>query len=326
MLSIVNEVSGLCGLPNELLLHILDRLSTSDLFSLTSTSHRFHALSLRLIHKRLTHAASLGAQILLLECYHPSAKLTAGQLFCTPLGTPGLSDALSHGGDSPIGKLAHLGSLYSRFRPQRKEPDRVTVQRIRPGDIPGSRTHPVTALNGPNSLSPTSGPIPSSFLVAETVSIDAHELFSQLCCVTNLVSVGPRRGLFLSVVEIGDGTIRVWREWLAAQSKSQSSTTIQSEVEETQSHGVDLADDPSILWVSNRQNAVGIKFHVEERRMRQNNPILYNVEDENELPVSYYVEFEELLIKNTLLLRTMEESVVQQNSISGKAVVFGNFR
>jgi hypothetical protein len=272
--SMSQETRSLSQLPNELLLQILDRLPTANLKSLTSISHRFHALSLRLFHDRLTHAASLGAQTLILECYHPSAKLTAGQLFCTSLGTPGLVDALSHGGPKPVGKLAHLGNLYSRFRPQRKEPDRAIVSRIRPGDIPGSRTYP-GIFNGGQSSTTITSPSPSSLLVSETVSLDTHELFSQLCCVTNLVTVGPRKGLLLSIVEISDGTIRVWRDWLAAQVGRKSASITDKK---------ELGSDSSILWVNNCQNSVGIKFRVRRRTLTQNNPILYTPEEENEMP------------------------------------------
>ncbi|KAJ9629899.1 hypothetical protein H2203_002284 [Taxawa tesnikishii (nom. ined.)] len=280
--------NGINALPNELIYSILQPLPTSTLLALTPVSKRFHALTLRILHHRLTTAAGLGDHTLILECYHPSAKLFAGHLYCTSLGTPNLSDSLEPcdpDGNYQVGEVGAMGKLYTRFRPSRKEPDRepgspTIVRRHPAGDIPGSRTHPSSASQSTQHQSA------GSELVAETVSLDAHELFSQLCAVTNLVKIGPRRGLFMSIVEVSDGTIRVWRDWLAGQigaGRKSAQSSKEGSVE-------DLTQDPSILWVNNSNNAVGIKFRVRERKWRRDNPILYSAEEE--VAVSYYIEFE----------------------------------
>jgi hypothetical protein len=40
------------------------------------------------------------------------------------------------------------------------------------------------------------------------------ESFAQLCTITNLVRMGPKPGLFRSHINMSDGVIRVWRDWL----------------------------------------------------------------------------------------------------------------
>ena len=52
-------------------------------------------------------------------------------------------------------------------------------------------------------------------LVSHILNLDSHELFSQLCVVTNLVQLGPRRGVFYANVTIADGVVRILRKWLA---------------------------------------------------------------------------------------------------------------
>ena len=252
---------------------ILALSATKDVLNLSSVSRRFHALALRIYHNRLTVAAALTEHTLLLECYHPSARLTAPPLFCTSKGTQGLEDALEHGGDTPLGKIAYLESLYTRFNPQRQEPERTAVRRARAGDIPGSRTHPSSSRQETNSSS-------TGLSVSETVSLEAHELFSQLCCVTNMVTLGPRRGLFTSRVEVSDGTIRVFRNWLA---KEVNAPTLRDEP-------LEPSKDRSILWVNTLDNLVGIKFRVRTRKRQQDNPILYASDEE--VAVSYDIDYE----------------------------------
>ncbi|KAK5018037.1 hypothetical protein LTR60_001672 [Cryomyces antarcticus] len=294
------STASLCTLPNELLLAILNILPTRALLPLAPVSRRFYAVILRLIQNRLALAANLTEHTLLLECYHPSAKLTQPPLYCTYLGTEGLAKAeLDGDDDNAIGRLGFLNGLYSRFRPLRKEPDTSSVRRHPAGDIPGSRTHPATRTQSGHYGT-------ADELVTEVVSLEAGEGFTQHCVVTNLVKVGPRRGLFVSFIDIGDGVLRIWREWLAEQATLyplQSSTP------------------PSVLD-DHASSPSCIKFRVKERRWRRDNPILFQSDDE--VAVSYSIEYEELLIRTTHLLK-IEKSLLQEHNHSGKAVVFGSF-
>ncbi|TKA54898.1 hypothetical protein B0A49_12483 [Cryomyces minteri] len=310
------STASLCTLPNELLLAILNILPTRALLPLALVSHRFHAVILRLIQNRLALAANLTEHTLLLECYHPSAKLTQPPLYCTYLGTEGLAKPELDGDDDrAMGRLGFLNGLYSRFRPLRKEPDT------------SSSGHYGTADE----------------LVTEIVSLEAGEGFTQHCVVTNLVKVGPRRGLFMSFIDIGDGVLRIWREWLAEQATlsplqsptppsilddyASSSSCACPAVEDT-TKGQNSAEnsprnDTRVLWVNNSSDSVGIKFRVKERRWRRDNPILFQSDDE--VAVSYSIEYEELLIRTTHLLLKVEKSLLQEHNHSGKAVVFGSF-
>jgi hypothetical protein len=135
------------------------------------------------------------------------------------------------------------------------------------------------------------------------VFLDEGELFSQLCTVTNLVKVGPKPGLFLSHVNINDGVIRVWRDWLAAQAASPNSKA-------------------PILWVDMAQH-VGLRFRVAEKEYAwERLPILLSPDDEP--PVAYRLEFEELVVRTSQLLLMVEKSEVQEVTTSGKAIVIAS--
>ena len=224
-------------------------------------------------------AASLKDRKLILECYHPSAQYTEPYLFCDYLGTPGLSDEIEgqgwiYEGAENDGRLGRLRGLYSRFRPTRPEAD--PPFRSHPaGDVPGSRTYPE---------SPSLAAVQPVELVAQTINLDSHELFSQLCVSVNLVQTGPRRGVFLSCIDVLKKTTpRIWREWLADGAKSTNSPTLElTDLD-------DLDQSRRIIWVDNARN-IGMRAHVRERKWRRDAPILMP-KDEDEA-VSYSVELE----------------------------------
>ena len=252
---------------------ILSSLSTHDLLALTPVSRRFSSIILSIFHYRLSLAANLDGHTLLLECYHPSARLTSGQLYCDYLGTDGLEDALDYPSEEVGACLGHLQRLYSRFLPHRKESTQLFQQRAIPGDIPGSRTHPSSSQHQ-SVRRLENGP-----LAVETVSLEPHELFSQLKVVTSIVKTN-KRDRIISAVELSEGIIRVKRDWLADQVQANSSNT----------ESIHPPQDSSILWVNNCEDCIGIKFKVIQRRLRQDNPILYTSEEE--VAVSYDLEFE----------------------------------
>ncbi|KAG8630306.1 hypothetical protein KVT40_001925 [Elsinoe batatas] len=294
----------LSALPHELLSLILSFLPTASLALLTSVSRHLHHTSLQQFHSRLLSATSLDDHTLILECYHPSAKLVAAHLFCSSLGTPGLESALDYLPGQEVGRLKELCNLYTHFLPQRKEPETRIARRHPAGDVPGSRTHPSSSAR-PEMQG-------NGILVAETVSLDAGELFSQLCCVTNLVKMAPgARRLITSIVEVSDGMIRVWRNWLRQR-------------DGLKEDGQAVEGDEGILWVNNAGDSVGIKFRVSERGFRRDVPVLFVSEDE--VAVSYYVEFQELLIKTKYLLDKIERSRAQDGREgNGRAIIFGSF-
>ena len=113
----------------QLIVQLLTPFPTRALLPLTAVSQRFHNIILRILHYRLLLAASLKEYRLILECYHPSTKWTEPYLFCTYLGTDGLSS--KHEGEGSLyadcanaARLQKLSGLYSRFRPARPEEER----------------------------------------------------------------------------------------------------------------------------------------------------------------------------------------------------------
>jgi len=283
----------------QILLNIFDLSPTRELLPLTPTCRQFHSLILRLIHHRLQIAARLDGHILFLECHHPSARLTAPPLYCTPIGTEGLDSLLSDINDKNLylGQVQKLGSLFTTFRPECNEPELKVKQRHPAGDVPGSRTYQDTTVR--------SATVTEDNVVRDTVSVDAHELFSQLITVAYLGRREPIRGLLCSLQEVAEGTIRVWRDWLSKHCESRSFTDDSTVIVHRGSESSDTAKersdsttdtfdptkDPQVLWINTRGEDVGIKFKVKRRKQQASSvPLLYS--SDVELSVSYVVEFQ----------------------------------
>ncbi|KAF9693971.1 hypothetical protein EKO04_007892 [Ascochyta lentis] len=309
-----------------LLLHLLVPIPTPELLPLTAISRRLYNIILRILHNRLVAAAELDSHSLLLECYHPSAKLTEPPYFCAYRGTDGLSlyDNPSEPARAVTARLGEMRQMYSRFRPYRRELEDGGRRVIRrPGDIPGSRTYPGTAQDKYKGE-----------LVRQTVSLEAHELFTQLVAQTNLVKIGPYNGLFSAFVDVEEGVLRVWREWLSntATRGSTLSADVGQEIVEEVGKGKEVVrevaeekfdpNDQRILWISTAKNT-GIRFNVKERKLRRDAPIL--IRNDEDMPVSYDIEYDELLIRTSHLLLMLEKSMVQEDNSAANAVVFGSF-
>jgi len=346
--------TNLLDLPNELILHILTSFSTQDLLNLATVSHRLHALVVRLILNRLIVAANPPDHTLLLECYHPSARLTEPALYCTYLRTLGLHPDLEYeqisSDDAPIGRLGQLRALYSSFRPQRKLPDSPSPPPQHPaGDVPGSRTHPSSSSSRAARLARFEEQAAND-CVKQVLSLEGHELFTQLCAVANLVQPGPRRGLFGSIQPVEEGVVRVWREWLRMMAGMaddvddgipEAGSGAQAERQEVGSATKEVQKDERILWIDIKKN-VGLKLKVTERHWRRDMPVLWSA-DEDDIAMSYEVEYQgmsrfhqitplfqqidslEILVKTSHLLLMLEKSLSQQDNTSGKAIVFGSF-
>lgn len=269
-------------------------MPTPALLPLTVLSHRVYTLVLRILHNRLVAAADLESHSVLLECFHPSAKLTEPPFFCTYHGTDGLKlyDGFAEDDMNLARRLGEMRNLYSRFRPYRRELE-TGGRRVRgpPGDVPGSRTYPGTAKEKFTGEA-----------VRQIMSLDGHELFTQLVAQTNLVKLGPRHGLFTCFVGIEEGVVRVWREWLRKMSAKEEGkpTKQQQEIVEEVGKGKEPVreisedrqgvNDERILWVSPAKNT-GVSFHVRERKLRRDIPILVRA-DEEDMPVSYEIEYD----------------------------------
>ncbi|KAF2774323.1 hypothetical protein EJ03DRAFT_303851 [Teratosphaeria nubilosa] len=331
---------GLFALPNEILLQILSAFPTRQLLAFTSTCRHFHSLILRILHNRLQIAAGLNDYKLYLECARPSESQTATSFFCTSLGTHGLQELYddinrsfedTEGAEKQIGQVRRIGELYSRFRPQKKEPP-ARGRFVPPGDIPGSRTHP-------SNCAIPEAPTVGDEVVSKTVTVDAHDLFSQLSTQAYLGKKETSRGYLISIQGVTEGTIRVWRDWLSKHSETKVfsdgepvvihrdppiSPQPESAAGSSAAEVVGPLKDPTVLWVNTRDQSVGVKFRVKQKQWKMANPVLF--ESENEVAVSYLVEFEpEVYVRTAHLLLKLEEAEEQVLNSSGKSIVFGSY-
>lgn len=206
----------------------------------------------------MLNAACLPRNELILECYHPSAKISTPYLSCHRIGAATLDGNLL---TDDCERLADVQQLYSSFRPAIIENNRQSWR---------FRTSIMNSENEGEESQSQERSCPR-----EEVFLDTGESFSQLCTVTNVVKEGPKHGLFVSHVNVSDGVIRVWREWLATR------VVMSSEAQNEQS------DDDRILW-ADRNHHVGIRFQVllgPTERM----PLLSSLD--NDEPVSYTLEY-----------------------------------
>ncbi|KAL5361074.1 hypothetical protein BJX96DRAFT_151362 [Aspergillus floccosus] len=284
----------LFSLPNEVFVQILSPFSTRALLPLTTVSHRFHALVLRILHYRLLLSASLKEYKLILECFHPTSKLIEPHVFCEYLGTDGLSNKYEGEGSlyenvETAQQLGRLSTLYSRFRPE------VTVEQ---------------RSNGAR-LVPSADHDPDSLAVTRPINLDEDENFSQLCVVVNIVKVMPGTNLLLSTITVEDGVIRIFRDWLKEQIKRPRPATTPG--------GVSKDGDSRMLWVGQSKN-VGLQVRVREKNYI-NRPAPVLVHRDEDPFASYELYIDELHIRTTRLLMTMEQSLQEEQNYT-KAMIF----
>ncbi|KAI1081692.1 hypothetical protein F5B20DRAFT_52708 [Whalleya microplaca] len=277
------------SLPNEILINVLSSFDTRSLLPLAAVCHRFRGLVGRVHYARLIEATVLKDHEVILECYHPCDKLSTPSLFCEYLGTDGLSEA----GD--VANLGQLNSLYARFRPYLGDGQKRQRNRGPPSAMIQKTEEP--AIEPPT----------------HEVHLESGELFSQLCTVTDMVKVGPRRGLFLSIANVTDGVIRVWRDWLQKEAEKTAKAS------KTQQRARTSMDD--ILWTDSSKN-VGLKFRVtKDESLRE--PVLFASDEDP--PVSYSLEYQELFIRTNQLRLSYETSEAQQQeNHTGKAIVIAS--
>ncbi|PLB34176.1 F-box protein [Aspergillus candidus] len=297
-------------LPNEVFVQIFTPFSTRDLLPLTTVSRRFHALILRILHYRLLVSASLKEYKLILECFHPASKLVEPHVFCKYLGTDGLSDQYEGKGSlyedvDEAQRLGRLSSLYSRFRPEAT----VEEQSI------GVRLLSSWGIGG--------GSREDNLLVTRPIHLEVFENFSQLCIVVNIVKVIPGSSLLLSAVTVEDEVVRLFQDWLQDAVRRREHLENHNDPysrETTEESDADIRMDGSqMLWVDQARN-VGLKVRVREKReVSEAAPIL--VHRDEEPATSFELAIEELHVRTTRLLTTMEKSLEEQQNHS-KAMIF----
>ncbi|KAL7627321.1 hypothetical protein AAE478_001513 [Parahypoxylon ruwenzoriense] len=274
------------SLPNEIIIQVLSSFPTRSLLPLATVCRRFYGLVGRVHYTRLVEASRLRDHEVILRCSHPSEKLSTPSLSCEYIGTDGLSEA----GD--LANLGVLNNLYARFRPFLPK-SYGRLSRWQTGAVVGESADPVSR-------------VPS-----QEVHLDSGELFSQLCTLTNLAKMGPRRGLSSSNANVSEGVIRVWRDWL----QRQAADTVGM-----QQRASTVLDDSSILWTDSSK-IVGLRFRVVKDESVPA-PILVGLNEEPS--VSYSLEYEELVIRANWLPLSFEISEAQQVTHAGKAVVIAS--
>ena len=272
---------------------LLTAFSTDDLLPLVLVCRRFHAVIVRILHYRLLIAAALPEYKLILEAYHPSKRNTEPYLFCTYLGTDGLSS--QHEGEGSLyadcpgaeGRLAKLGALYSRFRPEKPGVEGSMPKRAFPaGGTPsqangGSTSQPIYANGGDGG----------SQKVLHSLNFDGGELFTQFCTYASLVTLGPRRGVFLNTVHMvkdKEGWMRVWKHWLkerADELKADEDEQLR-QVASVSELDPAIGDDRTILWQDFKRN-IGIRVSVRDQQRRTTTT---STVDEDDLPQSFALE------------------------------------
>ncbi len=259
---------------------MLNLLPTQSLLQSRSVCHRIQNLIIRIVRGRLLRAASLTDRKIILECYHPSAQYTEPYLYCDYLGTPGLIDRVEDRSsiyDYQAAKDGTLGRSYSHFRPTRKDPTPRFYRSHPAGDVQGSRTS-----DAANRVSQPS----ESDAVTQNVSLEAHELFTQLRFLVAVVQTGPRSGLFLSVENLIDKTQRIFRSWLAE--RAEATRVHKTDVSNRIIDELDCGANET-LWIDQKKT-IGLKVHVKERKGRKDLPVLFHKDEDQ--AITYSLELE----------------------------------
>jgi hypothetical protein len=282
-------------------------------------------VALRILKQRLARAIADTDRRLMLECYHPTEKLYTPYLYCNYLYTDSFAavEAEAQGGGAgsqpppPLRRTGGLRAIYSHFRPvehDENRPRRARYSRRQSGSDVGQA--PAQAQR--SVLRPPGGHERPSI----DIYLDDDESFSQLCTITNLVRLGPKPGLFRSHVNVSDGVVRVWRDWLAVQAGDGQQRQRQQQAEGERKEEKLEEEDSGVLWADAARD-VGLRFRVTEKDIRGQHPVL--VASDEQLPVAYRLEFEELVVRSSTLLAMVEKSEVQQVAAEGKAIVLAAF-
>ncbi|KAE8377656.1 hypothetical protein BDV26DRAFT_207232 [Aspergillus bertholletiae] len=288
----------LYSLPNEVLVQILSPLPTCSLLPLTTVSHRFCALILRILHYRILVSVSLNEYNLMLDCLNPGSYSVKPHVFCKYLGTDGLSNQYEGEGSlyEDVDTAQHLrilGSLYSRFRPSVAVMERIG----------GARRFPPAVYR-----EQADGPV-----VTLPIHLEAFENFSQLCVAVNVVEVMWGSNFPLGAVAVENGVVRLFRDWLRSHAKHSSPSPGSSPKSDHTACSSTSEAPYQMVWVGQNKN-VGLKVRVKEKEFVDDymnwawgGPVLSYRDEEQS--VSYELTIEELHVRTTRLFMTLEKSL-----------------
>ncbi|KAF4513299.1 hypothetical protein G6O67_000588 [Ophiocordyceps sinensis] len=327
-------------LPNEMLAATLALLSSRELAVVALVSRRLYSVGVRVLYRRLVDAVRLPDHELILECYHPSAKISTPYLACRYLGTRADGGAIDDG--EPL--LADLFRLYSSFRPvvaaeedgwpldtatrQRRRRRRRRLQQSQL-DAEGALALP-QQLQAGHQIEQEGGQEgdddddqDKDEMATQDIDLDQGELFSQLCTVTNVVKRSARRGLLSSHANTCHGVVRVWRKWLADMAAASPTCHGYDDAGSTKDGNTTIGRD-GFLWVD-AAKSVGLKFRVVPAAALAGSSLLlsgpFDDCEDDEPAVSYTLVYQELVVRSSMLLSAVEASA----SPSTKAVIIAQF-
>ncbi|OAA42450.1 Cyclin-like F-box [Beauveria brongniartii RCEF 3172] len=318
-------------LPNEaksqILVAILDHLPLKALLKATLICRRIHLLAVHTLQRRLLAISSHpGHHEVILECYHPSLKISTPYLSCRPLGTRHPNDCAAAAAAAaatrqqqqgeeqeqeqeeaaPPPSLGHVCQLYASFLPVVTEENRR--RRFR------NMAWPVSVRDGP--------PVGADEMATQELPFDDGALFSQLCVALNLVTPhGRHRGVFVSHYNMSEHVVRVFRRWL-----EQGMAGDDGERAPWDPTAPPPPPPPPplassrILWVDEAQT-IGLRFRVSlgpAERM----PLLSGTDEEP--AVSYTLTYQELLIRSTSLLMAVEASANKEMEPSQNSIILSS--
>ncbi|KAL8865162.1 MAG: hypothetical protein Q9174_007040, partial [Haloplaca sp. 1 TL-2023] len=143
-------------------------------------------------------------------------------------------------------------------------------------------------MNPVNGSSNVPAERPESDLVTHTLNLDSHELFTQLSVTAALVTIGPRRGVFLSFIDVVDKkTPRIWRDWLAqrdGKDAGESQYGVRNDAAISQ-------HDPTIpiIW-ANGARTLGLRVRVKQRKWKRDAPVLIHKDEDQAVIYSLEIE------------------------------------
>lgn len=180
--------------------------------------------------------------------------------------------------------------------------------------------------------------LPPYTLVKQSINLDAAELFGQIRAITKLVAPGPGHGFYWGLVTVSDGVLRLWRDWLssasACENDSVQASTMTSSPDKARKCERAVETHERVVWVNDGPQNVGVKLRVRERpwsRGLSSLPVFVGTNED--MPVSYEIEYEEVLVRTRWLLQVSEQIWEEQQANmansgegGGRGVVMGMFR
>ncbi|KAF8241994.1 hypothetical protein K440DRAFT_183539 [Wilcoxina mikolae CBS 423.85] len=123
--------------------------------------------------------------------------------------------------------------------------------------------------------------------VSTMVSLEENDYFAQLCANAMLIKLAPIQGMFTLLVRVLDDTFF----WLR-RSELRSAA---------------MSKSARVVWLDDARNAA-LKIRVTEKeRWPWVSSARHNLEEDEDRPVSYLVEYEEVLVRTAYLVGVMEK-------------------